>query len=436
MVGINSIIKRSAGWLPAIGLAAGIGFALSGCTRPPEEDAQRIQFSIWGSVQQQQAEQQIIDAFEEEHPDIKVDLYIIGARYADQIQAMMVGNVAPDVFMVNLYNYYEWASRGVLEDLTEEYEALAEEAEFLHIPDRIVRWNDRIYSFPINAHGHVTFTNFDALEEAGIELPEEGLTWEFMEEIAPRLSRRHGNPDAPTDYLFQMPAANIIFWQHGVQFFDDLSQPTEVTINTPEAVEALKFIRRMYQSGYVVPEEVVADEGTYQLFRDGRVAFYFNGRWMTPEFDGRTDFEWDVRPMVTGPESGITQHGGTTLGVWSGSHRQEAARKFARFYASKKGATMAMHFQRNVPPYREAAYGDEYLSLRPPESMHHFSETMEEGASQFILYAPGVQEVARLFTARMQQALAQPSIPPEQIIRGMEEDFERWLQRMKERGIL
>jgi multiple sugar transport system substrate-binding protein len=417
-------------------IAAAVMLLAASCARPPEQDRNRIQFAFWGSVQQQRAEEEIIRAFHAAHPEIQVDIMPMGARYAEKIQAMFVGNVAPDVVMVGLFNYDEWASRGVLLDLTEEFHILAEEAEFLPVPRRVVERNGQVFALPINAHGAVTFFNKTALDQAGVTLPEEGLSWEFLEEIAPRLSSRRGDPRAPTDYLMFMPPSNVVFWQHGAALFDDLFHPTQVTVNSPEAIEAVRFLRRLSASGFVVPPEVAADEGTFQLFRDGRVAFYFNGRWMTPEFAGRTAFDWNVVPMPRGPQSNITSHGGTTLAVWSNSKRQEAARKFVRFYASYRGAEIAMHWQRNVPVFREVAYGEEFLGLRPPENMVYFSETMEEGAASFDLYAPGAAEVSRLFNARIQQALSRPQMSAEEIVRGLEEDLNRWLQRMKARGIL
>lgn len=415
-------------------LIAAAFLLLNGCLRPPEEDAKRIQFSFWGSVQQQRAEEELIAAFREAHPDIEVDVLAIGSRYPEKIQAMFVGGVAPDVVMVNLFVYDEWASRGVLLDLTDDFKKIDEESEILPIPRRAVEREGRMFGVPINAHGMTTFYNRDALRAAGVELPEEGFTWEFLEEIAPRLSRRRGDPDAPTDYLMLMPHPAIIFWQHGVQFFDDLFNPTAVTVNTPEAAEAIELLRRFRRNGYAVPPEIESDEGTFQLFRDGRVAFYFNGRWLTPEFAGNTDFEWDVAPMPSGPVSNITQHGGTVLSIWADSPRKEAARKFLRFYASHRGAEIAMHWQRNVPIFRELAYGDEFLDLRPPENMVHFSETMEDGASQFPMYAPGVQEVTRIFTTHIERALSRPDLPAATILTGMEYDLNRWLNRMRSRG--
>lgn len=404
-----------------------------GCVRPAEEDENRILFSFWGSVQQQRAEEEIIRAFREENPDIHVDIMVIGARYHEKVQAMMIGNVAPDVVMIEMTLYDEWASRGVLLDLSEEFHRLHEESTYLPIPQQAFAREGGVFALPVNCHGLVTFCNLDAFERAGIEIPDDGLTWEFLLEVGAGLARRAGNSDALTDYALMMPPAITLFWQHGVSLFDDLYNPTEVTVNQPGALQAIRLMRRLQETRLAVPPEVVADEGTYQLFRDGRVALFFNGRWMTPEIAGRTDFRWDVVPFPGGPASNITFHGGTALGVWKESRRQEAARRFVDFYTSRKGAEIAMHFQRIVPVFAESAYGEEFLGLRPPESMHHFSDTMQENASLTTLYAPGSQEVTRIFNGRMEQALSEPHIPAEEIIAGLETELKRWLMRMQER---
>ncbi len=412
---------------------------LSGCTRAPEEDANRILFSFWGTVQQEKAEQELIRAFEEAHPEIKVDTLVIGgARYAEKIQAMFVGDVAPDVVMVNFTNYNDWASRGVLLELTDDFREISAKAELMPIARRVVERDGKAFGLPVNAHGYVTYYNIDALQAAGVELPEDGLTWEFIEEVAPRLSRRYGDPSAPTDYALLMPMhmGNTLLWQRGVRLFDDLYHPRKVTVNTPEAVEAIEFLRRLIASGCVVPAKVTEDQGTFQLFRDGKVAFYFDGRWRTPEFVGRTRFAWNVAPYPRTGDSGITLHGGTVLAVAAASPRKEAARKFVRFYASPDGAAIAMRWQRNVPVYRELAFGEEFLSLRPPENILTFSETMEDGASLFHLYAPGVSEVSRIVEGRIEQALSRPGIPAKTVIDGLEEELNRWLQKMKEREVL
>jgi len=416
--------------IPATLLCLALGF--SGCTRR-ESGQIRIQFSIWGSVEQMAVEREIVADFEAAYPGIKVDLLPVGARYNEKIQAMMVGRVAPDVLMVEMTQYFEWASRGVLLDVTTLLEALAEETPLMPVPHRAFLHRGRAFAIPVNCHGPVMFYNRDVLDAADIRLPPaEELTWEWIESVSPHLSRRAGTPDAPTDYALILPSPMVLLWAWGASLFDNSSEPTRVTVHSPEAAGALEFIRRMIRRQYAVPPDIAADQGTFQLFRDGRIAFYFDGRWRTPDFAGQTDFNWDVVPMPAGPARRITQHGGTGLAIAEQSRHPEAAKTFLRFYASRSGAERVMRGGRNVPVYRELAFGDEFLSLRPPESMRHFAETMEAGASETLLYAPGSSEVASIVFGRVEQAIARRGLPLEHILSGMEQELNRWLSRQPE----
>jgi len=426
---------RTDGNWPALSCALALlaVLALSGCTRS-EEKVQHIQFSFWGSVMQEQTEKELIRAFEQENPDIKVEPLSIGTRYADKIQAMMVGSVAPDVMMIELRQTYEWAERGVLMDLTDEMREIEKTVTLMPVPETVYDRDGKFYVVPINCHGGAMYCNLDALKKAGVPFPYPQVTWEYIEKIAPRLSRKSGNPAAPTEYAMLLPSPVIFFNAFGASHFDDPFHPAKVTINSPQAAEALNFIRGLYARGLAAPPDVVRDQGTYQLFRDGKVAFHFEGRWRTPDFSGKTAFAWDVAPIPRGPVSGAVVHGGTGLAVYAQSRHAEAARRFVRFYASPRGAEISMLGGRYVPVFREVAYGEKFLSLRPPPSIRRWPETMEEGASRVPLYAPGMTEVETIFNSRMEQAFSQPQIPTETILAGLESDLNRWLERMRKAG--
>lgn len=406
----------------------------AGCTRP-EDGQTEIQFSFWGSTEQVEVERRLIAAFEAANPDIRVRPLSIGSsRYPEKIQAMMIGNAAPDVITLQMHVYDEWATRGVLADVTDIAERLAAEDPLLAVPEQAYSRNGSFFAIPVNVHGHILYANLDALEEAGIEIPVEGYTWQELLALGPKLSRRGGNPDAPTDFLMLPPNANVLFPGYGVRLFDDPYDPTEVTVESPEAIAAFQMMRDFFQSPHVAPPDVSETEGTFQLFRDGRTAFFLSGRWVLPEFKDRTDFQWDVLPVPAGPGGRITTHGGTSLAVWSGSRHPEAARRFVEFYASAEGTRITMRGGRIVPVSRDAAFGGEFLSLTPPESVIRFSETMLPGAAQIFLYAPGQAQVSRIFNNRVSQLQNMPDVPVETVIAGLAYDLRKWLERRERIG--
>jgi multiple sugar transport system substrate-binding protein len=399
---------------------------LAGCLRPPSAEKELV-YSFWGSLEQQKADRKIIEEFEKENPGIKVKMLPIGQRYMEKVQAMLLGAVAPDIMMVDISYYDRWMQRGVLMDITDTISEIASEDPLMHLPRRAFERSHRFYGAPLNVHGLVLCVNRDALKAAGIPYNPSGWTWEEIREMAPALSRRNGNPKATTDYALLMPSAEVLFAAYGADLFDSRDHPTRATADTPEAQAAFTFYRDLFTSGYAVPPDVKDDQGTYQLFRDGRIAFFFCGRWLMPEIAGRAKFDWDIVPVPAGPAGSNTLHGGTGLAIWKDTPHPDEAKRFLKYYAGRKGSAVAMQSGRYVPVYEKLAYSPEFQALRP-EALTRLSDTMREGAASIFLYRPGYTDVRRLFLRRAEQMIYR-NATPEQVLKGLQRDLERWLQR-------
>jgi len=89
-----------------------------------------------------------------------------------------------------------------------------------------------------------------------------------------------------------------------------------------------------------------------------------------------------------------------------------------------------------VPVYRDLAFGENFLSLRPPESIRVFSETMEKDKSRLAVYTAGAAQVRDIFGSRVEQVLSEPNRPIEEILAGLDGDLRRWLQRQKKKDLL
>jgi len=402
--------------------------ALAGCV-PQRGPVKEITFSLWGSTEQLKAEQAIVAEFEKQNPGIRVRLMPLGARYLEKLQAMFVGQAAPDVIMIEISMYDNWACRGVLTDLTDDLREITRESPLLPVPRRAFEREGRFFGLPINCHGYVAYVNLDAFRAAGLPAPQEGWTWEQLLADSPKLSRRHGDPSARTDYALLIPQFPMFLAAEGAEIFDSDSRPTRVTADQPAVHRAFDFLRRLQASRCTVPPEVQNDQGSYQLFRDGKLAVYFAGRWMVPEFAGKTSFAWEVFPVPAGPAGSVTVHGGTVLSVWSKSRFPEEARAFVRFYASREGARRSIAAGRYAPVFADLAFGPEFLSFRPPNGMVEFSRTMEAGRSRLLYYGPGMGEVGDMVLNRAEQALVQPEVPLAEVVRGLCVELQRWLDR-------
>lgn len=412
-----------------------IGLLLTGCVPQEEEGRTKIVFSIYGSLEQAKREQVLVDAFESANPDIEVELLSITAgRYAEKLQSMFVGRVAPDVLMIEFLYYHDWAARGVLLDVSEQAAEIQAEDPFMPLVAQAFQHRERYFALPINFPAYITYVNVDALKQAGIDIPAEGLTWSLIEEIAPRLSRAAGDPYAPTDYAVLMPDYVAPLWSFGARLFDDVKNPTKVVINSPETAAFITFMRELNAAPWSVPPSVRGLHGMYQLFRDGKTALFIGGRWETPNFTGKTNFKWDILPFPAGPAGSRPLHHGTGIAVAKDTLHAEAARRFVAFYASSEAARISMHGGRTVPAYRHLLESEEFLSLPPAGSTRNLGKSMELGSSEFFVYGPGARSIRIILERRLEQAIeVERDRPVEEIISLLETDLERWLAEYKRR---
>lgn len=434
----SSYMSRGLAAIKIAGLCC-IAALFAACVRP-RDGMTRIQFAFWGSVEQMRREQAIVEEFERIHPEIKVDLLRIGSRYSDKITASIVGNAAPDVMMMSIEFYYDWAARGVLLDLTDDLIALDKKDPLMPIPRRASLLKGRAYGLPVNVHAPCLFYNKDLLRRAGVEIPPEGVSWAWIEQVAPRLARRTGNAGAPADFVMVNPDGLMLLTSFGAQCFDDPAHPTRVTVDSAAGLAAMAYARRMGDSGAFI-RGAEANDGSnpqqaVQLFRDQRVAFHINGRWEVPNIIGRVGFDWGVLPAPVGPAGGLGFHYGTFMGVSTQTKQVEAAKALVRFYASRRAAEISMRGGRTVPVARSLAYSPEFLALALPGVNRAFADTMEEGHSTQMLYAPGIQEAGTMFYSRFEELTSSAGTPVTVIMEKLRADLERWLERQKKKGYL
>ena len=400
-------------------VAGALCIGATGCVPKPEERV-RLRYAIWGSVRQTQVEEQIVAEFERQHSGVEVELFPVSRGYQEKIQATMVGGTTADVLMVDSMIYGDWAERGALTDVSDLIHELDAEDEFMPVALDVFRLKNRYYGLPINSAA------------AGLPVPRRGLTWAEFETFGPKLARRGGNDRAPTDYLCVAPPPTALLAAFGVRLFDDSREPTRVTVMGPAAIAAVTFHRRLVAEGWAAPTNAVVDSGANQLFRDGRVAFLFTGRYSSTEFAGNTTFNWDVAPVPLSPGAGV-EAAGTALAISAQTQVPQLAREFLRFYASETAVHLAVEGGRIVPVRRRFAYGAHFLSQSPPASVRLFSETEEAGAAGALLYGGGQREVHDILYRRLEQALAEPGRSAQEIVAGIEADLGRWLQRREER---
>ena len=182
---------RSRVYATVVGSTVAATLLLAGCSgsQPgstggydPDEEI-TLEMSWWGDDARAELFGQVIDLFEEEHPNITVDQTPVGApddlfnRLATDFGGG--GTTAPDVFALGGAKPQEYGAVGALLDL----ETVADEAQIDQYPDfsttsAVV--DGKLYGLPTGGNATAAFVNEDIFAAAGVALPDEDWTWDDL----------------------------------------------------------------------------------------------------------------------------------------------------------------------------------------------------------------------------------------------------------------
>ncbi|WP_105566485.1 ABC transporter substrate-binding protein [Microbacterium halophytorum] len=195
-------LRRSLTTVAVLGVAAG---ALAACSSDggeydPEAEVE-LTFTWWGNDDRAQRYQQLIDAFNEEHPNITVNgSFTDFPAYWEKRQTEAAGGGLPDVWQFSDTYLRQYAENGLLADLGELSEYVSTDA----IDEGLLgtgALEGTQYSLPIGYSTWSVFLNDDILAEHGIEPYAGGTTYaEYSEWMADVTEATGGEIYGGTDY--------------------------------------------------------------------------------------------------------------------------------------------------------------------------------------------------------------------------------------------
>lgn len=166
--------------------SGGTGTAQGGDGFDPDEEIE-LEISWWGDDNRAALFGEVIDLFEDEYPNITVVETPVGApddlfnRLATDFAAG--GDTAPDVFALGGAKPQEYGALGALLDLsTVEDQLDASKYPDFSLTSALV--DEELYGLPTGGNATAAFVNLDIFEQAGIDAPAEGWTWEDLIEAA------------------------------------------------------------------------------------------------------------------------------------------------------------------------------------------------------------------------------------------------------------
>lgn len=339
----------------------------SGCA--PKEEKTVIQFASWGSKSEIDILKPIIDDFENENPDIKVEFMHIPQNYFQKIHLLFASNTAPDVIFINNLNLPVYANAGLLEDLsgynTEGFYPQALKA---------LSWKGRLYAVPRDVSNLVIFYNKSLFDRAGISYPKADWTMQEFLDTAKKLTKYPSvfGISFEEDVMFYLP---YLMSEGGGVLSDDLSREI---INEPQSQKGLNFyadLRKKYHAAPINSESASATMA--QMFLQEHLAMHLSGRWLVPKYREEAAFDWDIVSFPKGSAGSVVPLDASGWCVAKSSKYKHEALSLINYLSSQESIEKMTESGLIVPAREDAANSKYFLDNKKPKSAKAFLDVIK-----------------------------------------------------------
>jgi multiple sugar transport system substrate-binding protein len=344
-----------------------------------------VSFLVFGDPEEIQAYRDVIAAYENEQPGVKVKL--IEASDRDDLIARLStsfsGGSPPDLFLLNYRFYGQFAARGVLEPIEQRVDDsdVFQQDDFYEQALDAFRFDGTLTCLPQNISSLVVYYNKDLFKQARVAEPKAGWKWAEMVEAAKELTMDSDADGKAEVYGLGVEASLIriapFVWSNGGELVDSEENPTHFALDTPEAEQALNEFFDLYLVDKVVPsDEDVEAEDDETRFQNGRMAMVLSSRRATPTFRTIKSFDWDVAPLPQHREPAGILHSDAYC-LTKASRNKDAAWSFMEYALGPEGAPVVAKSGRTVPSLKEVAESDAFLDpAAKPASSKVFLDTI------------------------------------------------------------
>ncbi|MGH8915583.1 MAG: extracellular solute-binding protein, partial [Acidimicrobiia bacterium] len=154
----------------------------------------------------------------------------------------------------------------------------------------------------------------------------------------------------------------VFLFQNGAAITNE--DNTAMTLDTPEAREAIEFVAGLYQDGYAVKPAAVDAGWAGEAFGQGKAAMTIEGNWIIGDLETNfPDRNYAVAELPTGPSGPGTFAFTVCYGVANDAPNPEASWAFVDYLTNPEGS-LAWTNAFNVMPAR-AEVAEEWLSTHP-----------------------------------------------------------------------
>lgn len=321
----------------------------------------------WGNTEEEKIANEAIARFNENNPDVEVKQTCVPVTsWSDFIQkwiTMSTSGEAPDVINIGLEAVQMAVSNDLLmpldEIVSEDQDLSKVKEEYAPVLLDGFSVDDNLYGLPNGTQTMVMYYNKTMFDEAGLEYPKDGWTWDEFYEDAKKLTKSDGSVygfGLSSSYFQLTP-----WWStNNTALVDENQNPT---LNSKKMVESVEFLDKLVKEK-VTPDPISSD--VYTMFSSKQLAMVGAGRWVlnTWQDAGLTNADFDCVQWPVNEKEGSV-FGGAAWCISKNTENKELSIELLKSLVSEETLKAVAVGGQQVPPTESLATDTEIMGTTP-----------------------------------------------------------------------
>lgn len=321
----------------------------------------------WGNTEEEKIANEAIARFNENNPDVEVKQTCVPVTsWSDFIQkwiTMSTSGEAPDVINIGLEAVQMAVSNDLLmpldEIVSEDQDLSKVKEEYAPVLLDGFSVDDNLYGLPNGTQTMVMYYNKTMFDEAGLEYPKDGWTWDEFYEDAKKLTKSDGSVygfGLSSSYFQLTP-----WWStNNTALVDENQNPA---LNSKKMVESVEFLDKLVKEK-VTPDPISSD--VYTMFSSKQLAMVGAGRWVlnTWQDAGLTNADFDCVQWPVNEKEGSV-FGGAAWCISKNTENKELSIELLKSLVSEDTLKAVAAGGQQVPPTESLATDTEIMGTTP-----------------------------------------------------------------------
>jgi multiple sugar transport system substrate-binding protein len=318
-----------------------------------------LRFTWWGSDTRTKLTQQVIDAYQKDHPNVTIKgEFGEWSGYWDKLATTVAANDAPDIIQMDEKYLREYADRGALLDLKKAQGLDTGKFE----PDTLGagEFDGGLYGLNAGINSFAVVVNPAAFKTAGVAIPDDTTwTWDDFARIAAEITTKTGGKITGTGTLGSNEAGlNLWARQNGESLW---TKDGKLGVSPEKTTDFFKYILKLRDAKAIPSAEAISQDMNASLdqsaFATGKLAMSFIWSNQLNAFSKATGQQLKLLriPSADGKaaDNGSYYKGSMFWSISARSKHQKEAAEFVNYLANSTAAGDVLLAERGVPPNTE-----------------------------------------------------------------------------------